>query len=56
MATLKMKIHTLKSTTVYHNSERFLLMIGHRHWNFGIQIQNWGMRFMLLCWHVCIHF
>jgi hypothetical protein len=23
-------------------------MVGHRHWNLGFQIQDWGIRFMLM--------
>ncbi len=54
--TKKMKIHTLKSETVCHNSERFLIMVGVGHYNLGFQFQNWGIRFMLIWWHICIHF
>jgi hypothetical protein len=51
-----MKIRTIKSIDVTLNSEMFLLIIGHRHWNLGIQFQYWGIRLMLIKWHICIHF
>ena len=50
-----MIIHTIKSKYVCHNSEKFMLVIGHRHWNLGIQIQSFGIRFMLIWIHVIIH-
>jgi hypothetical protein len=53
---MKMDMHILKSRTVCHNSEKFLIMVGHRHWNLGFQIQDWGIRIMLIWWHVCFHF
>ena len=51
-----MTAHILKSKTVCSNSELFLLMIGIKHFNFGIQIHKWGIRFMFIWWHLCIHF
>jgi hypothetical protein len=52
---MKMDTHILKSSFVCHNSERFLFIIGFKHYNFGIQIHKWGIRLMLIWWHICIH-
>lgn len=52
----KIKISSIKSKHVFHTSETFLLIVGHRHWNFGIQVHDWGIRFILIWWHVCIRF
>jgi hypothetical protein len=46
----------LKSKSVIHNSEKFLLMVGHKHYNLGFQIQDFGIRFMFIWWHICINF
>ena len=51
-----MKAAYLKSIQVCQNSEVLLLMVGHKRWNFGIQVHKWGIRFMLIWWHVFIHF
>ena len=49
-----MEIVALKSKTVNQDSETFMLIVGHRHLNFGIQVHSWGLRLMLIWWHVCI--
>jgi len=51
-----MEIVSVKSKIVCHSSEIFLLMAGHKHFNLGLQIHNWGIRFMLIWFHVCIRF
>lgn len=49
-------MNILKSKTVYMSSEYFMLMIGFKHYNLGIQFQDHGIRLMLIWWHVCIHY
>ena len=46
----------LKSKSVSHDSEKFLLMIGHKQYNLGFQIQHSFVRVMFIWWHICINF
>jgi len=51
-----MTIHTLKSWKVAKRNDIFLLHVGFKHYDLGIQVHSWGLRFMFIWWHVCIHF
>jgi hypothetical protein len=52
----KIRIGVIKSSYVCSNSEIFLLMIGHKHFNLGFQIQDSNFRIMLIWWHICLHY
>jgi hypothetical protein len=30
------------------------LSIGLRHWRLGLYVETWGVRLMLVWWHVCL--
>ena len=51
-----MDIKIIKSRNVAKSNEVFILHIGIGCYDLGIQIHKWGLRFMLIWWHVCIHF
>lgn len=36
--------------------DHFIVMIGSGIWNLGIQVHPWGVRVMLVFWHICINF
>jgi hypothetical protein len=45
----------VKSKNVANMNEILVLHIGYKHYDLGIQIHKWGIRFMLIWWHYCIH-
>ena len=45
----------IKSKNVTKDNDIFLLHLGFKHYDFGIQIHKWGIRIMLVWWHLCIH-
>ena len=51
-----MVVNILKSKTVCLNSGRFMINIGFSHYNLGVNFHTWGIRLMLIWWHICIHF
>jgi len=50
-----MDAHLIKSVTVCKNNGIFIIHIGISHYDLGIQVHNWGIRIMLIWWHLCIH-
>lgn len=51
-----MKPYIIKSKRVEKHNDLFLLHIGYKHYDLGIQVHGWGLRFMFIWWHVIIHF
>lgn len=51
-----MTYHVLKSKIINYDSELFMMAIGTSHLNLGFQVNYWGIRLMLIWWHVCIHY
>ena len=51
-----MKCFILKSWRVGKNNDLFILHVGYKQYDLGIQIHGWGVRLMLIWWHICIHF
>ena len=49
-------IGIVKSKYVEKHNDIFLLHWGDKHYDLGIQIHSWGIRFMFIWWHVCLHF
>jgi len=49
-----MKINIGLSNKICQDSDIFLFCIGSKKYNFGFQIHEYGVRFMLLFWHVLI--
>ena len=51
-----MKVHKIKSVYVCQNSEYFTIQIGFKHYNLGLQFPDFGIRIMLIWWHILIHY
>ena len=51
-----MEAKFIKSITVCKNNGKFIIHIGYKHYDLGLQIHDWGIRIMLIWWHLCIHF
>lgn len=51
-----MSVSILKSKQVAKDVDYFILMVGSGIWNLGIQVHPWGVRVMLVFWHICINF
>jgi len=45
----------IKSEKVCKNNDKFILHIGISHYDLGFQVHEWGLRIMLIWWHICIH-
>ena len=50
-----MDLAIIKSQKVYKYNDIFILHIGFKNYDLGIQLHNWGIRIMLIFWHICIH-
>ncbi len=50
-----MKIATIKSRTVCKDNGLFIVHIGFGCYDIGIQVHKWGIRIMLIWWHICTH-
>lgn len=50
-----MKIDAIQSSKVFTDNEKFVFMVGHKHYNLGFQVKSWGIRFMFIWWHIVIH-
>jgi hypothetical protein len=50
-----MKAHLLSSKIVNNHNGIFVLRIGYKNYDFGFVIEKFGIRFMLIWWHCCIH-
>ena len=50
-----MNVAIIKSRYVEKHNEIFIFHVGFKHYDLGVQIHNWGIRFMFIWWHVCIH-
>ena len=51
-----MRIGIVKSIDVCKDSGYFILHIGIKKHDLGIQVHEWGIRLMIIKWHICIHF
>lgn len=51
-----MSVAIIKSWKVEKHNDVFIIHIGYKHYDLGFQIHTWGIRLMLIWWHVCIHF
>lgn len=49
-------MNIIKSKRVEKYNDLFLLHIGYKHYDLGIQVHGWGIRFMFIWWHVIFHF
>jgi hypothetical protein len=45
----------VKSKNVTKDNDVFIIHIGYKHYDLGIQIHTWGVRVMLIWWHYCLH-
>jgi hypothetical protein len=45
----------IKSKKVEKHNDVFILHLGYKHYDLGIQVHSWGVRFMFIWWHVCFH-
>lgn len=52
----KMNISIEKSKNMNNWMEKFSFTLGTKHYNLGVIWYDWGVRFMFIWWHVCIHF
>lgn len=50
-----MTIQTVKSRYVCIDYGLFMTCIGTDPWAVGVKLNWWGVRFMLIWWHVVIH-
>jgi hypothetical protein len=50
-----MGINLIKSKSVCKDNDVFLLHVGIKHYDLGLQVHSWGLRIMLIWWHLCIH-
>jgi len=50
-----MDIAVIRSKYVEKNNGLFITHIGGKGFDFGLQIHSWGIRIMLIWWHICIH-
>lgn len=50
-----MKTAIIKKDYVNRNNEVFIIHLGYKQYDLGIQVHNWGIRIMLIWWHLCIH-
>jgi hypothetical protein len=44
----------IKSKHVIKNNDIFIIHIGYKHYDLGLQVHSWGLRIMLIWWHYCI--
>jgi len=51
-----MEARFIKSKNVCKDNGKFILHVGYNHYDFGIQVHEWGVRVMLIWWHWCFHF
>jgi hypothetical protein len=51
-----MKKTFIKSKCVCMDNGKFIMTIGFQHYNLGFQILDWGIRLMLINYHLCFHF
>jgi hypothetical protein len=51
----EMKAEVIKSIHVCKSNDIFLLHIGFKHYDLGFQVHEWGLRLMLIWWHVCFY-
>ena len=45
----------VKSKNVTKDNDVFIIHIGYKHYDLGIQIHTCGVRVMLIWWHYCLH-
>lgn len=50
-----MKISTIRAKSVCRDNGEFIIHAGVGIYDIGFQIHGWGLRVMLIYWHVCIH-
>ena len=51
-----MNIHILRSYQVGKDNSKFIFHIGFKWYDLGFQVHKWGLRIMLVWWHICIYF
>lgn len=51
-----MKVLIAKSKYVLPDSEHFLLAIEYSNYSLGVKTHRYGLRIMLIWWHICIKF
>lgn len=51
-----MKAVFIKSKRVWENYGIASIGVGYKHYKIGVEIQGWGIRIMLVFWHLCIHY
>jgi hypothetical protein len=50
-----MELSIIKSKIVCKDNDVFLIHVGFKNYDLGFQVQSWGLRIMLIWWHLCIH-
>lgn len=40
---------------VCNNNTKFIMGIGAGYYYLGIEVHDWGLRIMLIWWHICVH-
>jgi len=49
------RVDVTKTKYVCSNGNRFRLVVGFGQYSLGVQIEEWGLRLLLIWRHVCIH-
>jgi hypothetical protein len=49
-------VNVIRSRDVCSSDVRFTAELGIRWHTIGIKVYPWGVRFMLVWWHYCLHF
>ena len=50
-----MTFSKIKSKHVCKDNELFIVHIGFGRYDIGVQVHKWGIRIMLIWWHIFIH-
>jgi hypothetical protein len=50
-----MRVGFIESRYVCSDSHKFTINVGYKHYVLGIIIYDWGVRIMLIWWHLCIY-
>lgn len=50
-----MRAIIIKSKIVVRKDEIFTIHLGYKHYDLGIQVHSWGVRIMLIWWHICLN-
>ena len=51
----KFGLKFIKSEMVLKNNDIFLVHIGSKGYDLGFQVHSWGLRIMLIWYHICLY-